>query len=253
MLYFVPAKPKKNPDARWLPGVYLGRALNADEYYLGTGQGGVVRSRSVSRVAEEARWVAELVPGVTGTPGRPNEKHADQQRRRGIERSPSPHRREELELGNEHTGGHEPREPTREEAMPAEEEDEDDAGKRCLKLCEPDFLTYKFTPGCPTCAAYQGKGIVRKSNHSKRCRHRVYEAMREQTEPKLMRALSTAEGRERLQWKPKEATIPQTGPSEPEKQTDKDTDSDSPSSSSDSDQELKSIEPSKGPEVVLGG
>ena len=31
VLYVVPAKPRKNLDARWLPGIYVGRALNADE------------------------------------------------------------------------------------------------------------------------------------------------------------------------------------------------------------------------------
>ena len=91
VLNFVPAKPRKKLDASWLPGVYLGRALNADEYFLGTANGGVVRSRSISRVTEEARWEADLLLGVKGTPGKPKEKQGDRHSRRDIEKSSSPH------------------------------------------------------------------------------------------------------------------------------------------------------------------
>ena len=85
VLYYVPAKPRRNLDACWLPGVYRGRTFNADEHYLGTASGGVVRSRSVSRVAEETRWDAGLTFGISGTPGRPREKKAYQHSREEIE------------------------------------------------------------------------------------------------------------------------------------------------------------------------
>ena len=172
-------------DARWLPGIYLGRALNADEYYLGTGSGGVVRSRSVNRVAEEVRWDADLVFGISGTPGKPRESKGDRHNRRDIEKSASPHRREDMDLGSEDTGGHEPREPeAKEEARKEEDQENEEPGTRGLKLCKPDFVMYGFTPKCPKCEAYQGKGQVTKANHTRQCRYNMYEAMWNSKEPK---------------------------------------------------------------------
>ena len=77
VLYYVPAKPRRNLDARWAPGVFLGRALNTNECYLGTEAGGVVRARSFNSVSDELRWNPQLIWGITGTPGKMREDPGD--------------------------------------------------------------------------------------------------------------------------------------------------------------------------------
>ena len=219
---------------------------------LGFAGGGVVRSRSRSRATEEARWEADLALGVKGTPGKPKEKQGEGHNRRSIERSPTPHRREELDLGKEDTGGHEPRD---QERTAANQEYEDgEAGERGLKLCKSDFLKYEFTPGAQHAAHTKERGGgCKNSQPDQEVQTQGVRSNVGKKEPTLMRVLSTAEGRERFQWQPSQAPGPSATSTELKAPTTEDTDSESSSSSSESEseQESMSYEPIEDPEELL--
>ena len=92
----------------------------------------------------------------------------------------------------------------------------------------PNALNVKLT---------KEKGGIQKANHTKACRHRIYQRMWEQKEPKLMRALSTQQGRERLKWDPPNGEPGSAEARAAEDPAGSDASSDSSNSSSDSDSE----------------
>lgn len=72
-------------------------------------RGGLVGPRSASRVAEEARWDADMACGTSDTPGRARESQGGQGNRKSIERSANPHRRDATDVDGETTHEHLPR------------------------------------------------------------------------------------------------------------------------------------------------
>ena len=56
---------------RWRIGIYLGVAGHSEKHYIGTWTGDVVRTRSIVRVVEQARWNTDFVDRLLGTPARP--------------------------------------------------------------------------------------------------------------------------------------------------------------------------------------
>ena len=77
IFYNIHSKVETNMDPRLLPGVYLGRALSADEAYVGTPGGGVIRARVINRMHGEKTWDNELIVNLRGTPGDMKARHAD--------------------------------------------------------------------------------------------------------------------------------------------------------------------------------
>ena len=75
-------------------------------------------------------------------------------------------------------------------------------GNEALSCANLILSSMNSPPGALSAKLTREMGDMRKSNHSNKCRHRIYDAMWTKKEPKLMMALSTTEGRERLQWKP---------------------------------------------------
>ena len=56
VLYYVPRRLRTKMMLRWRVGLYLGVADHSGEHWIGVWNGDVVRSRSVVRVVEGARW-----------------------------------------------------------------------------------------------------------------------------------------------------------------------------------------------------
>ena len=70
---FVPNTHRHRWDARWRPGVYLGRSWNSDQNYIGLSNGHVTRARGMVRLVNDKRWSRERLERITVTPaaGRP--------------------------------------------------------------------------------------------------------------------------------------------------------------------------------------
>ena len=69
---FLPAGKRTSKLAtRWVPGIYLGFRDDADEFYVGTESGDVLRARSVKRLTPAQRGNAQLVMNITGVPWKP--------------------------------------------------------------------------------------------------------------------------------------------------------------------------------------
>ena len=56
---------------RWRIGIYLGVADMSGEHFVGVRNGDVVRTRSVVRIVESARWKPDMLHCLKGTPARP--------------------------------------------------------------------------------------------------------------------------------------------------------------------------------------
>ena len=67
--YLEPTQKKKS-KAKWLHGIWLGRAERSDETIVGT-PSGIVLVRSVRRLPTDQAWQAEAVNEVRGTPRHP--------------------------------------------------------------------------------------------------------------------------------------------------------------------------------------
>ena len=68
VLWYVPKKHRAKLDARWRYGVFLGRASNCDQNYLGLANGSIVTARAIARLVPSLRWSMEKVSLVTGVP-----------------------------------------------------------------------------------------------------------------------------------------------------------------------------------------
>ena len=73
----VPKKLRSKMQLRWRIGIYLGVAGNSGEHHIGTWTGDVVRTRSIVRVVEQARWKTHFVDRLLGTPARPTHNRRD--------------------------------------------------------------------------------------------------------------------------------------------------------------------------------
>ena len=56
VLWYVPKKRRGKLEPRWRNGVFLGRAWNSDQNYVGLLDGTVVRARALHRVIPSLRW-----------------------------------------------------------------------------------------------------------------------------------------------------------------------------------------------------
>ena len=86
-MWYVPKKRRAKLEPRWRNGVFLGRAWNSDQNYVGLLDGTVVRARALVRVLPSLRWDAERITKVSGTPLSMNVLNFD-----GIESHHDPHR-----------------------------------------------------------------------------------------------------------------------------------------------------------------
>ena len=133
MCYDTPRKLRAKMSLRWRLGMYLSMAPHSGEHLIGTRNGGVVRTRSIVRVVESARWSAELGHRVKGTPATPVPSGKEAYDR--VERSEEPHAMSDFEQ--------------------VEKDDRAFAEKmsRRTRITKADLDKYGFTDGCTRCEA----------------------------------------------------------------------------------------------------
>ena len=68
VFYHVPKKLRSNMQLRWRIGIYLGVAGHSGKHYIGTWTGDELRTRSIVRVVEQARWKTDFVDLLLGKP-----------------------------------------------------------------------------------------------------------------------------------------------------------------------------------------
>ena len=64
----MPKKHRAKLDARWRYGVFLGRASNCDQNYVGLANGSIIAARAIVRLVPSLRWNLEKVGVISGTP-----------------------------------------------------------------------------------------------------------------------------------------------------------------------------------------
>ena len=138
ILYHVPKKLRSSLDLRWRAEFFLGTAPSSNEIYVGTEGGAVVKSRSMCRVVAEARWSADHVFKVAGTPMRPNPLVEGDAQDAWIEETTNPHESGDLDV----------------ELVSRPAQDSDDLKKRAaqrIRITKNDLLNYGYTSKCPKC------------------------------------------------------------------------------------------------------
>ena len=158
-MFYVPRKIQAKLDPRWRYGIWLGRAINADESYIATSDGRVTRARAIVRLIETARWDATKILAVKGKPG---DKFVDGLEK--IEEDKQPH----LGLDEE----------------PPEGEDPHTKARMRMRITLRYLAKYGFTKGCARCNMHQ-LGKTSGVNHNEECRLRIYQAMTDASDSKL--------------------------------------------------------------------
>ena len=160
---------KNKLDSQWEEGIWLGHARGSNEVLIGTREG-VVRAWAVKRRPEEERWSAEDLKHMQGTPARPNPQMP------GNDIPVLIH----LPVGDEHGLPEEPR--------PARVETE--ARRTYLKA--RDFKKHGYTEGCEGCRRLKAGGMTARP-HTAECRARIEEMLREEADPRWVRAKERAD------------------------------------------------------------
>ena len=91
VFYSTPKKGRAKLDLRWKLGAYLGQSDSSNEAFVGTSNGNVVKTRSIVRVVETARWKRAAVERVVGTPADMKPVVDDEPTADDIEGSENPH------------------------------------------------------------------------------------------------------------------------------------------------------------------
>ena len=154
VLWFVPKKHRAKLDARWRYGVFLGRASNCDQNYIGLANGSIVTARAIVRLAPSLRWSNEKVGLVTGVPMDFKTKDFDV-----IEEDAAPHNHPEV----------------------VEDPEVDDVASRRLRIGMEHLREYGFTPGCRRCELHR-QGLHARAKHARHdeaCRSRIYKAIKD--------------------------------------------------------------------------
>ena len=153
ILWCVPKKHRAKLDARWRYGVFLGRASNCDQNYVGLANGSIVAARAIVRLVPSLRWNMERLGMVKGTPMDFKTKEYD-----SIEEDVSPH------------------------THPDDRDDQDlvERENRRMQISYPHLRQYGFTDGCRRCELHK-QGLHARAKHlrhSEECRSRIYRAIK---------------------------------------------------------------------------
>ena len=239
VLYYVPKKGRAKLDGRWKIGVYLGHASNSNEVFIGIRNGNVVRSRSITRVVDEAKWTKEMVLGVIGTPSIPKHIEDGGMTDDEVERSIDPHdfdaEKVEPPDGNKLDTGHGPE--TFEERMlrenvaddsPAREllfkefqdelervraERQPETRPRRVRITAADIAKHGYTVGCMRCYYMQMGDFSHSGGHNEECRARMYRAFEQEQGAKWAKV--SAEVERSAAPPPPPAAVPPAGSPRP--------------------------------------
>ena len=150
---FQQGKHKSHLDERYLPGVFLGIALQSNDIMVGKTNGSVGLARSFRRLPESQRVDVMLLRGVRGVPWCPDPQVGAEVE---VAVAPAPLVRE-VDL-------HPPDPPPAAAPEPS---------RVCIRRVE--LMKHGFTPGCPGCEALQAGTPPR--GHTEPCRVRIETAM----------------------------------------------------------------------------
>ena len=133
-------------------GIWLGHNRSSNEVLIGT-PNGVVRAYSVTRREPEARWNADAIRNMKGTPQQPDPN------------KPSMNIPIRIQFDQAANAEPEPTVPPRKERAP-----------RRMRLTEALFQKYGYTDGCEGCT-FRRANLGDHRAHSERCRTRMEEAV----------------------------------------------------------------------------
>ena len=153
VLHRVPGKTQGGLMApRWTPGVWLGKRFSSEEHVVSAEGGRVVRTRAVRSLPEASMWQAECIDEVKGVPWKPAGENTVES-----ERLPDVPRAVEIRA----------------------EEPRPEPKVRAMKIMPRHLDKFKYSTGCPKCAAMQrGQTTDTVSlGHSAACRKRLEEEM----------------------------------------------------------------------------
>ena len=145
-------------DSRWETGIWMGVKDETGECIIGTSEG-TVKARDFKRIADNsARWSAELVKSVKGTPWQPTPGRNDDM---------IPVRVRLAEEGTELT-------PNPDSIAAPKPEI-----KRRARIARSEVIGVGFTIGCPGCTAIS-RGEKEAQNHTEECRTRLEKTLIEE-------------------------------------------------------------------------
>ena len=152
ILWYVPKKHRAKLDARWRYGLFLGRASNCDQNFVGLANGSIVTARAIVRLVPSLRWSAEKLGVISGVPMDYKTKEFDV-----IEEEAAPHTHPEA----------------------TEDAEVEEASSRRLRVTVEHLKDHGYTTGCRRCELHrQGLHVRAKhSRHDEQCRSRISRAI----------------------------------------------------------------------------
>ena len=190
ILWFVPKKHRAKLDARWRYGIFLGRASNCDQNYVGLADGSIVSARAIVRLVPSLRWNFDKLGAIAGVPMDFKTKNYDV-----IEEAEDPH---------VHASA---------EGPDAEDPDAFRHLDRRLRITPNLLRQHGYTPGCRNCELQrQGQHTRAKHlRHDEACRSRIYLAIKELRGNKSEEEDKRLEGRQPKKLdEPKQTTAHET-------------------------------------------
>ena len=164
VFYYIPKKLRAKMSLRWRLGMYLGVASHSGEHLIGTWSGDVVRTRSIVRTVESARWSSELADRLKGVPAYP--VPSGNNAYENVEKNEDPHAMADFEQ------------------VDKKDKEFADKTRRRIRITKADLDKYGFTSGCPRCADLQSGARDSTHNHSEDCRFRIYGEWEAKSDPK---------------------------------------------------------------------
>ena len=154
-------------EARWLPGVWLGKRWTTDEHIVALPGGTVARAREVRPMPDDQAFDSEIVKAIVGLPSDPSGSGEPVRAPRDVPRVPVPR-----------------------EAAPVRE-----ATVRRVIIKRAYLERFGYTDGCRKCRDIQrGEESLGTVGHSEECRKRIEEEMTK--DPELKKRLEAAEERQ---------------------------------------------------------
>ena len=164
VFYYIPRKLRAKMSLRWRLGMYLGVASHSGEHLIGTWNGDVVRTRSIVRVVESARWSTELGNRLKGTPAHPVPSGNTAYDK--VEKSEEPHAMADFEQ------------------VDKQDQDFVEKLKRKIRITKTDLDKYGYSDNCPRCEALRAGALDTNKHNSEDCRFRIDGEWQTNNDPK---------------------------------------------------------------------
>ena len=156
VLWYVPKKHRAKLDARWRYGIFLGRALNSDQNFIGLANGSVTVARAMVRLVLRLRWDMDKAGAISQVP-----MEVKTQQLNIVEEE------HESQAHPEAAKGH----------------DGDRSASRRLRILDHHLKEFGYSDGCPRCNLHR-QGLHARAKyirHGEECRQRIYNAIKATT------------------------------------------------------------------------